>query len=63
MGAETVLVIEAILALLGLIEKHQDIKNIKEEEMDAVYADAKAKFKLRDPSKLPDKPAQDDGGD
>jgi len=62
MGAEAIYVVQAIIALLGLIEKHGDAKKIKDEEVDAELAKVRAKFKAKDPSILPDNP-NDDGGD
>jgi hypothetical protein len=56
MGSETILVVEMIIALLGLIDKHGDANAIKEEEIDAELAKVRARFKAKDPSKLPDQP-------
>jgi hypothetical protein len=56
MGAQTILIIEAVIALLGLISEHKDAKAIKEEDMDKALEPVRAKFRAKDPSKLPDKP-------
>jgi len=62
MGAEVIYVVQAIIALLGLIDKYGDARKIPDEEADAALAKVRERFRAKDPSILPDNP-NDDGGD
>jgi hypothetical protein len=54
MSTSPALVIEAILALVMLIKKHQDAKAVSAEEIDAELARVKSEFEKRKASDLPD---------
>lgn len=54
MSASTALIIEAIMALITLISKHQEAKAISEEQIDAELKRVFDEFKKRKAEDLPD---------